>query len=108
MIWIGAATGTRQIEILYFCIGFSLGPVFPVAIALAGQRFPNSVGLVVGLSTGAGSTSGFIVPWLTGAIGDQAGVVIAIQWLAVWAVVVALGGAAIRRRRAHAPADRVS
>jgi fucose permease len=108
VITIGAVTGTDQIEILYFCVGFSLGPVFPVTIALAGQRFPKSIGLVVGLSTGVGSIACFIAPWLTGEIGDRSGIVVAISWLAVWAVLVALGGAAIRRGRAHAPAERVS
>jgi MFS family permease len=108
VILIGAVTGTRQIEILYFCIGFSLGPVFPVTIALAGQRFPNSLGLVVGLSTGIGSMAAFIAPWLTGELGDRTGIVVAISWLAVWAVVVALGGAVIRHGRARAPAERVS
>ena len=108
MIWIGAATGTRQIEILYFCVGFSLGPVFPVTIALAGQRFPGSLGSVVGLAVGAGSIGCFVVPWLTGAIGDQTGIVIAMKWLTGWAVVIALGGVVIRRRQAHVLADRVS
>ena len=108
VILIGAATGMRQIEILYFCVGFSLGPVFPVTIALAGQRFPNALGSVVGLSVGAGSIGCFVVPWLTGAIGDQTGIVIAMKWLTGWAVVIALGGVAIRRRQAHVLADRVS
>jgi MFS family permease len=108
VILIGAVTGTRQIEILYFCVGFSLGPVFPVTIALAGQRFPNSIGLVVGLSTGVGSTACFISPWLTGVLGDRSGIVIAFSWLAVWAIVVALGGAAIRHGRARAPAEHPS
>jgi MFS family permease len=108
MIWIGAATGTRQMEILYFCFGFSLGPTFPVAIALAGQRFPSSVGLVVGFATGVGSTSGFVVPWLTGVLGDQMGIAFAVKWLSAWAIVIALGGAVILRGRGRALADRVS
>lgn len=98
-ILIGAATGMRQIEILYFCVGFSLGPVFPVTIALAGQRFPNALGSVVGLSVGAGSIGCFVVPWLTGALGDQTGIATAMKWLAGWTVVIALGGVVIRRDR---------
>jgi fucose permease len=106
-ISIGAATGMRQIEILYFCVGFSLGPVFPVTIALAGQRFPGSLGSVVGLAVGVGSIGCFVVPWLTGALGDQAGIVSAMKWLAGWAVVIALGGVVIRRGRARAPGGRL-
>jgi hypothetical protein len=63
---------------------------------------------VVGLSVGLGSTSCFVIPWLTGALGDQAGIVFAIKWTSVWALVIALGGAMILRGRAHALADRVS
>jgi len=107
-ISVGAATGIRQIEILYFCVGFSLGPVFPVTIALAGQRFPNSVGSVVGLAVGVGSIGCSIVPWLTGALGDQAGIVVAMKWLAGWVVVIALGGVVIRRGRARVLPDQVS
>jgi fucose permease len=107
-ISIGAAMGMRQIEILYFCVGFSLGPVFPVTIALAGQRFPNALGSVVGLAVGVGSIGCIFVPWLTGALGDQAGIVAAIKWLAGWAVVIALGGVVIRRGRVRPLVERAS
>jgi fucose permease len=107
-IAIGAAVGATQIEILYFCVGFLLGPVFPVTIALAGQRFPNSLGSVVGLSVGLGSTSCFVIPWLTGALGDQVGIAFAIKWLSVLALTIALGGAVILRSQTRALANRVS
>ncbi|MBW2542610.1 MAG: MFS transporter [Deltaproteobacteria bacterium] len=104
-ISIGAATGMRQIELLYFCVGLSLGPVFPVTIALAGQRFPNALGSVVSLAVGVGSIGCFAVPWLTGALGDQIGIAAAVRWLAGWAIIVALGGFAILRGRARAHAE---
>jgi MFS family permease len=108
VISIGAGLGSSQIAILYFCVGFALGPVFPLALALAGQRFPHSLGSVVGLAAGAGSTGCFVVPWLTGALGDQAGIAFAVKWLSVWAIVIALGGAVILRGRERALADRTS
>jgi DHA1 family inner membrane transport protein len=107
-ISIGAGLGSSQIAILYFCVGFALGPAFPMAIALAGQRFPHSLGSVVGLVAGAGSTGCFVIPWLTGALGDQAGIAFAVKWLSVWALAIAVGGALITRGRARALADRVS
>jgi fucose permease len=107
-IAVGATVGANQIEILYFCVGFLLGPVFPVTIALAGQRFPNSLGSVVGLSVGLGSTGCFVIPWLTGALGDQAGIAFAIKWVSAWALVIALGGALILRGRARVLTDRMS
>jgi fucose permease len=107
-IIINAAVGSNQIAILYFCVGFALGPVFPLAIALAGQRFPHALGSVIGLAAGAGSTGCFVIPWLTGALGDQMGIAFAVKWLSVWALVIALGGAVILRGRRRALADRVS
>jgi fucose permease len=107
-IAIGAEVGASQIEILYFCVGFLLAPVFPVTIALAGQRFPNSLGSMVGLSVGLGSTSSFVVPWLTGVLGDQEGIAFAMKCLSVWALAIALGGAIILRSRAREPSDRAS
>ncbi len=100
-ITIDAALGSSQIAILYFCVGFALGPVFPLALALAGQRFPHSLGSVIGLAAGAGSTGCFVVPWLTGILGDQAGIAFAVKWLSVWAVAIALGGVVILRGRAR-------
>jgi len=107
-VTISAAVGSSQIAILYFCVGFALGPVFPLAIALAGQRFPHALGSVIGLAAGAGSTGCFVIPWLTGALGDQMGIAFAVKWLSVWALVIALGGALILRGRGRALADRVS
>ncbi|MCH8891415.1 MAG: hypothetical protein IH827_10120, partial [Myxococcales bacterium] len=100
-IAIDAALGSSQIAILYFCVGFALGPVFPLVLALAGQRFPHALGSVIGLAAGAGSTGCFIVPWLTGILGDQAGIAFAVKCLSVWAIAIALGGAVILRGRAR-------
>ena len=78
-----------------------------MTLALAGQRFPHSLGSVIGLAAGAGSTGCFVIPWLTGALGDQAGIAFAVKWLGVWAIAISLGGFAIRRDRARVLADRV-
>jgi fucose permease len=107
-IAIGAAVGSSQVAVLYFCVGFALGPVFPLTLALAGQRFPHAIGSVIGLAAGAGSTGCFVVPWLTGALGDRVGIVFALSWLSVWAVAIALGGAVIRRGRSRALAEPTS
>jgi fucose permease len=101
-IAIGAVLGSSQIAILYFCVGFALGPVFPLVLALAGQRFPHALGSVIGLAAGAGSIGCFVVPWLTGALGDQAGIAFAVKCLSVWALAIALGGAMILRGQARA------
>ena len=107
-IAIGAAVGSGQIAILYFCVGFALGPVFPLTLALVSQRFPHALGSVIGLAAGAGSTGCFVVPWLTGAIGDQVGITYAVKWLSVWAIAIALGGAVILRGRERTLAEHIS
>jgi fucose permease len=103
-IAIGTSLGASQVSIfyLYACIGFALGPVFPVALALAGQRFPHALGSVIGLAAGAGSLGCFAVPWLTGALGDAYGIAFAVKWLGVWALAIAVGGAIILRGRSRA------
>jgi fucose permease len=107
-IAIGAAVGTNQIAIVYFCVGFALGPVFPLTLALAAQRFPHALGSIIGVVAGAGSTGCIVVPWLTGALGDQAGIAFAVKWLSVWAIAIVLGGAMILRSRKPPLEDRVN
>jgi len=108
VIALGTTLGSSQIEVFYFCVGFALGPVFPLTLALAGQRFPHSHGSVIGLAAGAGSLGCSVVPLLTGALGDHAGILLAVKWLGIWALAIAVGGAVIVRGRTRVLADRVS
>jgi len=85
------------IELPYLASGIALGAVFPLVIALAAQRFPHARGSAAGLAAGAGSLGGFAVPWLTGALGDAAGVTLAVGSLAVWPALIALCAARLRR-----------
>lgn len=80
--------------------GLALGPVYPVMISLAGERFPHAAGTAAGLVGGAGALGGFFLPWIAGAVGDAAGIVTAVTALGAWSLVI--GGAALalwRRRR---------
>ncbi len=90
-------SGASSIELVYLAAGLAMGGVFPIAIALAAQRFPHARGTAAGLVAGAGSLGGFVVPWLTGALGDAAGVSAAIGSLALWSLLIALAGAALLR-----------
>jgi MFS family permease len=89
--------GAPSIEFVYLAAGLALGGVFPIAIALATQRFPHARGTAAGLAAGAGSLGGFTVPWLTGALGDAVGVSAAIGSLALWSLLIAVAGAALLR-----------
>ena len=93
----GTVLGSERILIFFVCVGFVIGPVYPVVIALAGQRFPHSRGTAAGLAGGAGALGAFAVPWLTGVIGDGIGIEFAVGSLAFWSLAIALGGEAARR-----------
>jgi fucose permease len=80
-------------ELVFGSAGLALGCVYPLAIALAAQRFPEARGTATGLTAGAGAPGGFAVPWLHGALGDRFGVESAVAALAVWSLLV--GGAAL-------------
>jgi fucose permease len=104
----GIALDTPHISLLFGCVGFAVGPVYPVMISLAGQRFPHSRGAAAGLAAGAGALGGFAIPWLTGATGDGFGISIAMGSLGLWALLIALGGQAARRSAARDSLDPVS
>jgi fucose permease len=93
----GTALGSERIVILFACVGFAIGPVYPVVISLAGQRFPHSRGTAAGLAGGAGAVGAFAVPWLTGVIGDRIGIAFAVGSLAFWSLAIALASEAVRR-----------
>ncbi len=78
--------------------GLALGPVYPVMISLAGQRFPHAAGTATGLVGGAGALGGFLLPWLTGIVGDAAGVVTAVGFLGVFCLLIAAAALALARR----------
>lgn len=99
VILAGAALGWTSIELLVAIVGFALGGVFPMLVALAGRRTPHATGSAVGLVAGLGSLGGFVVPWITGLAGDALGIRFGIGALAVWCVLVAL--AALYADRAH-------
>lgn len=72
-------------------IGFSLGPVFPLFVALAGQRFSEARGTATGLVVGAGSLGGVVLPFAAGWLGDSQGVIWAMASLGVVALLIAFG-----------------
>jgi fucose permease len=84
-------------ELVFGSAGLALGCVYPLAIALAAQRFPEARGTATGFTAGAGALGGFAVPWLHGALGDRFGVRVAVGSLALWSLM--LGGAALLARR---------
>ena len=98
---IALAIGGRvpAIELAFFAVGLPLGCVYPVMIALAGQRFPERPGTAAGVAAGAGALGGFAVPWLTGALGDGLGAPLALASLALWSLLITGAAASARQLR---------
>jgi fucose permease len=93
----GVALGVRALEVWVGLVGLVLGLVFPVFVMLTALRFPHAPGTATGLVTGAGAAGGFALPWVTGALGDAAGVRAAVASLAAWCLALALAAALARR-----------
>jgi fucose permease len=100
------ASSTTAVGVSLFCIGAALGGIYPVVIALAGQRAPGAEGSAAGLVAGLGGIGGFVVPWLTGALGDRAGIAIAYGSVAFWCILAAVG-AFIAHRQGGIAGERV-
>jgi fucose permease len=93
----GIGSGVEAIEAVFFAVGCALGCVYPLMIALAGQRFPDAPGTAAGVAAGVGALGGFTVPWLTGALGDAVDAGFAVASLALWSLLIAASAAAARR-----------
>jgi MFS family permease len=76
--------------------GVALGCVYPLMMALVGERIPEARGTAAGLAAGAGALGGSAVPWLTGTFGDAFGVSAAVASLAAWCAVIALAAGVAR------------
>ena len=59
-------------------IGLTLANIFPAVIAVAGEAYPRAVGATSGLLIAAGGVGGAIFPWLTGVVGEMAGLGVAL------------------------------
>jgi fucose permease len=105
---VGTGLASKHVGIFLGAAGFALGPVYPVMIALAGQRFPQVCGAAVGLAAGAGTLGGFAIPWITGSIGDGVGIAFAVGSLGAWSLAIALGSEGARRDRARTRAAQVT
>jgi len=101
---LGAGVGARiaAVELLFAGVGAALGLVFPVMVALAGERAGAARGTAIGLVVGTGALGGFALPWLHGALGDAGGPALGLGTLALWAALAS--AAAMRARTGQAPA----
>ncbi len=106
LLAVGVGVGTLPVETLFGLVGFAFGSIYPITMALTGHHFERSRGSAVGLVAGAGALGGFTIPWLTGALGDGAGISAALFSLAGWALLVAAFAAAAPSHPPHGPETR--
>lgn len=100
LVWgLGIALDFTHLEALTAVTGFALGGVFPLLVALAGRRASEAPGTAISLVAGLGSLGGFAVPWVTGVVGDRAGIRAAMGGLVALCVVIALS--AVYSERLH-------
>lgn len=93
---LGVVTGATQIELIVGAAGFGIGCVFPLLLTLAAHSAPDAAGAASGLVGSMGAFGGFVVPWLTGMLGDHAGIRFAMGSLALWCGTLALAAAVAR------------
>ena len=98
-VLLAAGIGLRiaNVDMLFGVLGFALGSVYPVNMALTGQRFSRARGAAAGVAAGAGALGGFAVPWWTGTVGDTAGIGAALSSLTGLTVLIAFLSASLRR-----------
>ena len=74
LLGVSVATSLQSLEVTMLLVGGALGCVYPLIVALAGQRNPGAEGTAAGLVAGVGAIGGFAIPLFTGFLGDQLGV----------------------------------
>ncbi len=86
----GVASGWPPPVPWALAVGICLGGVFPLMVTLAGERVPHRVGTATAIVVGTASLGGFVVPWMAGALGERAGVSVAMASLAIVCLALAV------------------
>jgi fucose permease len=68
-------------------VGFAMGPIFPMIMAIGGERFPERSAAVGGLLTGSAVVGGVIYPSVMGPLSDTVGLTVAMFGTALLALV---------------------
>ncbi len=85
------------IELATLLLGLCLGALYPVLLAHTGHCFAARRAAAIATVSAAGSLGGFTIPWATGLLGDQQGILIAASSLFFWTGLIAISGFALLR-----------
>ncbi len=72
--------------LLFAAVGFASGPIFPLIVAIGGERFPDRAAAVAGLMTAASVVGAVVYPPLMGVLSVTVGLPIAMLGTAVMAI----------------------
>lgn len=98
------AFAPRALEVAFAAVGLCIGLVYPLTLALIGDRFAHARGTATGFAGGAGAAGGFVGPWLAGQAGETFGTGAAIALVGALGLLVA--ATASRPREAMAAESR--
>jgi len=97
----GVAIRVTQVELWVGAVGLSISGIFPIMVAVVAQSFPSARGSATGIAVGSGTLGGFVIPWLSGWLGESASVNLAMAGLAVWCLAVSLCAYLVRSINRH-------
>jgi len=97
---IASASTWNALAVSVFAAGFSVGPLAPTIIAVAGDRYPQQSGLVIGVLISVAQLGAVLLPWIAGRVAIYQGFRAAMLVPVAAAIALALSAGALRVRRA--------
>jgi AAHS family benzoate transporter-like MFS transporter len=91
VVLVAVLSDWHVVELVFAAIGCSVGSIYPLTMALIGERFPEARGTATGIAGGAGAAGAVIAPWVTGAVGDRVGIGLAVASMSGWALMIIIG-----------------
>jgi MFS family permease len=82
----------RALELSFAAVGLFIGLVYPLTLALIGNRFAHARGVAMGLAGGAGAAGGLFGPWVAGLAGHALGTGASVALLGAFGLAVAAAG----------------
>jgi FHS family glucose/mannose:H+ symporter-like MFS transporter len=92
----GVALEVSQVELWVGAVGLAISGIFPIMVAVVAQSFPSARGSATGIAVGSGTIGGFVIPWLSGWLGELASVEFAMAGLALWCLAVSISAYLVR------------
>ena len=97
---IATASTWSALAVSVFAAGFAVGPLAPTIIAVAGDRYPQQSGLVIGVLISVAQLGAVLLPWIAGRVAISQGFRAAMLVPFAAAIALALSAGALRVRRA--------